>query len=170
MSDPYLGEIRMFAGNYAPLDWALCNGQLLNISQYSALFSLIGTYYGGDGTTTFALPDLRGRVPVGQGQGPGLTNRTMGQMDGAETVTLTVSNLPTHSHAVMVNNSAGTLSSPSDAVWASNVSQYSTASPDGQMSSAAITSSGSSTAHENMMPSFCINFVICLNGIFPSQG
>ncbi|MEN9798594.1 MAG: hypothetical protein RL653_2290, partial [Pseudomonadota bacterium] len=105
--DPFLGEIKLFAGNFAPTGWAFCHGQLLPIAQNSALFSLLGTTYGGNGQTTFALPDLRGRIPVGFGQGPGLTNRNLGDMSGVESVTLQVSNLPQHAHPFAVSASTG---------------------------------------------------------------
>jgi microcystin-dependent protein len=170
MADPYLGEIRMFAGNYAPQFWEFCNGQLLAIAQYDALFALIGTTYGGDGVNNFALPDLRGRIPVDQGQGPGLSKRIMGQMGGAEKVALTVDQLPVHSHAVMITTAVGTLTSPAGAFWATNINQYSSTPPDSLMSAAAIAPMGNNFPHENMMPYLCINFIICIeNGYWPDR-
>ncbi len=170
MADPYLGEIRMFAGYYPPEYWEFCNGQLLPIAQYDALFSLIGTTYGGDGVNTFALPDLRGRTPVNQGQGTGLSNRLMGQMGGMEKVELSVSHLPSHTHPVEISTAAGTLASPADAFWAANVNQYSSSVSNGLMNSGAITSTGESQGHDNMMPYLCISYIICVqNGIFPNR-
>src|SRR5215213_5859350 len=112
MADPYIGEIRMFAGNFAPRGWALCNGQLLSISQNTALFSLLGTMYGGNGQTTFALPDLRGRVPLHFGQGPGLSNYVEGEVGGTETVTLTTGEMPSHNHGANGNQAPGNSPSP----------------------------------------------------------
>ncbi len=167
--DQYIGEIRMFAGNYAPAGWAFCDGQLLSIAQNNVLFSLIGTTYGGDGINTFALPDLRGRIPVNQGQGLGLSNRRMGEMAGTETVTLTVEQLPAHSHPQAISTAAGTLESPVNAFWAANVSQYSTSPPNGQMNPEAITAVGNNQAHNNMMPYLCISFIIALEGFYPDR-
>ncbi|WP_274653902.1 phage tail protein [Paenibacillus humicola] len=170
MSEPYLGEIRLFAGTYAPVGWEFCNGQLLSISQNDALFSLLGTTYGGDGQTTFGLPDLRGRVPLGQGKNPTGSSYAMGQLAGTETVTLTVNNLPGHTHAVMANNTSGTTGDPSNAFWAQSTStQYATAAPDAQMSAQSIASSGGSQPHDNMMPTLAVSYIIALNGIYPSQ-
>lgn len=167
--DQYIGEIRMFAGNYAPQGWAFCDGQLLSIAQYDALFSLIGTTYGGDGINNFALPDLRGRIPVNRGQGPGLSNCYLGAMAGTETVTLTVEQLPAHSHPVAISTTAGTLESPANAFWAANINQYSTSPPNGQMNPEAITAVGNNRAHENMMPYLCISFIIALEGFYPDR-
>ena len=112
MSEPFLGEIKMFGGNFAPRGYALCNGQLLAIQQNTALFALLGTTYGGNGQTTFALPDLRGRVPMSSGQGPGLTSRTLGEMSGSENVTLLSNQMPAHNHSVITNSGNGDVSSP----------------------------------------------------------
>jgi microcystin-dependent protein len=170
MSEPFIGEIRMFGGNFAPNGWALCEGQLLAISENEALFALIGTTYGGDGQQTFALPDLRGRVPIHQGQGLGLSNRTIGERLGAETVTLTANQLPAHAHPIAATGVA-TLSSP-------NGTRYGNTGPHGtyvntatnaQFSAQASASAGGSQPHENMMPFQCVNFIIALFGIFPSQ-
>lgn len=163
MSQPYVGEIRMFAGNFAPAGWMFCEGQLLPISEYETLFNLIGTTYGGDGQQTFALPDLRGRLPLHQG--PGFVIGTNG---GAETVTVTVSQIPAHSHAALAQSSGGSSSSPAGAVWAaSNVNQYSTSNSSATMSGTT-TASGSSLAHSNFMPYLCVDFIISLFGVFPS--
>lgn len=181
MSDPYLGEIRMFGGNFAPANWALCNGQLLSISQYSALFSLIGTTYGGNGTSNFALPNLQGRIPVGQGQGPGLSNYTIGQMAGSEAVTLTSETMPAHTHilcATLTNVSSPSINAsvvpgkPTDG----NNPHFYTIPASGKPAPvikafppSACTNAGGGQPHDNMMPSLCVNFIISLSGIFPSR-
>ena len=170
--EPYLGEISMFAGNFAPRGWALCNGQLLSISQHSALFSLLGTFYGGDGRTTFALPDLRGRVPLGSGLGPGLPNFQTGQRGGAATTTLSGANLPSHTHAVTVAGAStpGDTASPESAVWASDPGAYGR-SADVQMASDAVqvTPTGGSQPVDNLQPYLAINFIIATTGVFPSR-
>ena len=169
MKDPYLGEIRMFAGNYAPEGWAFCNGQTLPISQYEALFSLIGTTYGGDGQTTFALPDLRGRLPIHAGTEPvsGIAYK-LGQYGGEEKVTLTKAQLPAHTHTVKASNLPGDLARPDNAFWAgSSVKQYSTNPPDGEMNTAAISDSGGTDPHDNVMPYATVSFIIALEGIYP---
>lgn len=172
MSNPYLGEIRIFAGNFAPLGWAFCNGQLLSIAQNDALFALIGTTYGGDGQQTFALPNLQSRVPVHQGQGPGLSPRTIGQMAGEESVTLTVPQMPAHSHAAQADANAGTLTSPAGNVWAgANASQFAPpASANTTLAPGALGNTGGSQPHDNMAPFLTVNFIISLVGIFPTQG
>lgn len=169
---PYIGQIMAFGGNFAPLGWALCNGSLLPISQYEALFSLIGTTYGGDGQTTFALPDLRSRALLHQGQGPGLSNYVLGQSGGAEAITLTTGQLPPHSHPVLGNSGAGTSANPSDAVWAGSPANIYTAgaAANAAMSATAISASGGGQPHDNMLPFETLNFCIALEGIYPSQG
>lgn len=174
MSNPYVGEIRMFGGNFAPAGWAFCNGQLLPVSEHDALFSLIGTTYGGDGRTTFALPDLRGRVPVHQGAGPGLSPYRMGQAYGTEEVTLTTPQTPAHSHALGAHAGPGTTTAPAGAVPAgtSAGALYTAGGPSGgaSMGAEAISPSpGSSRPHENVMPFQCVSFIISLFGIYPSQ-
>lgn len=165
MSQPYVGEIRMFAGNFAPVGWALCQGQLLAISENPTLFQLIGTTYGGDGQNTFALPDLQSRVPVHVGPGFAL-----GQAAGAETVTLTTSQIPAHSHVAQCFNAAGNSASPANSVWAlSATNLYSTAAPSLTMAIQAVGSAGGSQPHDNMIPFLVINFIISLFGVFPSQ-
>jgi microcystin-dependent protein len=165
MSQPFIGEIRMFAGNFAPVGWAFCNGALIPIDQNDALFQLIGTTYGGDGQTTFALPDLQSRVPVHAGPGFAL-----GQTGGAETVTLTVSQIPAHNHVPQASSTAGIQSSPSNGVWAqSTLGQFSSAAPSVTMAPAALGSSGGSQPHDNMIPFLAVNFILSLFGIFPSQ-
>ena len=167
--DPYLGEIRCFGFNFAPKGWLLCNGQLLSIQQNTALFSLLGTMYGGDGRTTFGLPDLRGRVALGFGQGPGLSNRTQGEAAGAEVVTLTAPTLPPHGHTVAASATA-TTKNPSGAlpsVTAAGASYGTTA--DLAMSAAMIGGGGSAQPHDNMQPYVVLNWCIAAAGIFPPR-
>ncbi|MGB1242179.1 MAG: phage tail protein [Chitinophagales bacterium] len=170
MSEPYVGEIRMVGFNFAPRGWAFCDGQLLAVSQNDALFSLLGTIYGGDGRTTFGLPDLRGRIPIHQGTGPGLTNRRLGSKGGAETETLIVNQLPSHSHTVRANSNSGTKDTPSGnflAAFATNDNEYSTYT-DGTMKPNII-NTGGSQSHTNLMPTLCIHFCIATTGIYPSR-
>lgn len=171
MSTPYIGEIRMFGGNFAPQGWAFCDGQLLAISENDALFSLIGTTYGGDGETTFGLPDLRGRLPVHQGTGPDGTSYTTGQVAGVETVTLTSQQIPAHRHPLVVDGDLGNQSSAKDHVLArsNTVDAYVNRPPDLQLSAQAVSSTGGNQPHENVQPYLCISFIISLFGIFPSQ-
>lgn len=164
MSEPYVGEIRMFAGNFAPQGWAICNGQLLPIAGNETLFMLLGTTYGGDGENTFALPDLRGRIPVGSGSG-----YTLGQMDGTETVTLTTGQMPAHTHTAHSNSANGTVEQPANAFWAgSGIRPYGSGAPSIAMG-AAITSAGGSLPHDNMMPFLTITFIIAMTGLYPTQ-
>lgn len=170
MSEPFIGEIRMFGGNFAPQGWALCDGQLLAISDNDALFALIGTTYGGDGETTFALPDLRGRLPVHMGQGSGLSNYVQGQTGGTETVTLTTSQLPLHTHPLSGSNTQATTRSPANTGLNTAEAQvYSRTLDAGNLSGDSIGPAGGSQPHENVMPFMCINFIIALFGIFPSR-
>jgi len=165
MSQPFIGEIRMFPGNFAPAGWAFCNGALMDISQNDALFALIGTTYGGDGQTTFALPDLRSRIPIHQG--PGFV---LAQNGGAETVTLTGSQLPAHTHVPQAVIPSGSQAGPGGAAWAqSALDQFSTNAPTTAMAPGALSLAGSSQPHDNMMPFLTINFILSLFGIFPSQ-
>lgn len=169
MSEPYIGEIRMFAGNYAPVGWEFCHGQLLPIAEYDTLFMLIGITYGGDGQTTFGLPDLRGRIPVHMGQNPQTgTIFTPGQKAGTETVTLTLAQLPNHTHTVTASTIANT-NSPANAVWASGAMQFANTAPNGTMNPVTVSSVGGNNDHENRMPYLPINFIISLYGIYPSQ-
>jgi microcystin-dependent protein len=176
MSDPFIGEIIMFGGNFAPRGWAFCNGQLLPIAQNTALFSILGTTYGGDGKTTFALPDLRGRVAISPGQGPGLSNYQLGQAGGTESVTLTTAQIPAHNHLLAANSSAGDQSSPlgnfpaavNDPGAGSQSNGYS-ATSNGTMAGTASTPAGGSQPHTNIEPFLCVNFIIALEGIFPSR-
>jgi len=173
---PLLGEIALFAGNFAPTGWALCNGQLLPISQNQALFAILGTTYGGDGKSNFALPDLQGRVPIHFGQGPGLSPYVLGEMGGSEQVTLTSTQMPAHSHAANCLSTAGDAQqqrSPKGAIWAAEsqgvTTLYDLNAPDSTMAPQAIGTSGSSQPHTNVQPFTCINFIIALAGVFPTR-
>jgi len=170
--DPFIGQIIMFAGNFAPRGWALCDGQLLSISQNSALFSILGTTYGGNGQTTFGLPDLRGRVALHPGQGPGLSNYTLGQQSGVENVTLTTNQMPIHGHTVAPGSSTDTpnANSPANAVPAANDQQqlYSTEA-NASMRPTNSGNAGGSQPHDNLQPLLCVNFIIALEGIYPSR-
>jgi microcystin-dependent protein len=171
MSEPYVGEIRMFAGNFAPRGWAFCDGQLLAISQNDALFSLLGTIYGGDGRTTFGLPDMRGRIPIHRGDGPGLSPRRIGSKGGVENVTLTVNQLANHGHGLVANTEEAIRPNPQGGVLAQGVgaSFYSTDAPNVSLAASAISETGGSRSHTNMMPSLCVSFIIALIGIYPSR-
>ncbi len=175
MTDPFLAEIRIFAGNFAPRGWALCNGQLMPISQNTALFSLLGTTYGGDGRVTFALPNLQQQVPIQQGQGPGLSQRFLGEAGGTPSVTLIPSEMPTHSHTPQVGSTPGNSTSPAGAVWAQAAFGrqrepiYSTQSPDTAMNSQALAPVGGGGPHNNMPPFLSLTFIIALQGIFPQR-
>jgi microcystin-dependent protein len=169
MGEPFIGEIRIFAGNFAPLGWAFCDGQLLPIATYEALFALIGTTYGGDGQTTFALPDLRGRGPIHQGTGPGLTPRTMGETLGQEAVTLTTAQAPVHSHPWATAPNGGTSKLPSGYLAPSTSLAYAAAGgPTTALASTTIAAAGGAQPHENMAPFLTLSFIIALEGIFPS--
>ena len=175
MTDQFVGEIRIFAGNFAPTGWALCNGQLLPISQNTALFSLLGTMYGGDGKSTFGLPNLQGAAPLMAGQGNGLSNRVQGEIGGEATVTLTAAEMPAHSHPINGGNSAGTNAAPTNNDWgAASVTRgqklYSqNAGTDRSMSPLAFGASGSSQPHNNLPPYLTLTFIIALQGIFPPR-
>ncbi|HSF92036.1 MAG TPA: tail fiber protein [Paracoccaceae bacterium] len=167
--EPFIAQIMLFGGNFAPRGWAFCDGQLLPISSYSALFSLIGTQFGGDGRTTFALPDLRGRVPMHAGTGPGLTPRQVGQRFGEEQVTLNATQIPSHSHTLKVSNATGdSARTPNAAIGTSSIFAADvTAMTD--LNAASIGAMGGSRAHDNMQPTLCINYIIALEGIFPPR-
>jgi microcystin-dependent protein len=168
MSDQFIGEIRMFGGNFAPMDWAFCDGQTLQISQNDVLYSLIGTTYGGDGTTTFALPDLRGRLPMHRGNG-----HVIGEKLGAETVAVTESQMPSHTHPVMANSAVGVKENPQDLVWAAGddatSSRYATGVPNQAMNATQVGFAGAGMAHDNMMPYLTVSFIIAISGIFPTR-
>lgn len=182
MAEPFIAQIMMFGGNFAPRGWALCNGQILPIAQNTALFSLLGTTYGGNGQTTFALPDLRSRVPLHPGQGPGLSPYSLGQSGGTETVTLLQTQMPAHQHPFAVPTSSATANSPSPAnnllttgvvTVAGNdidvVGYRSGVQADGAMQPGVTGIAGGSQPHENIQPYLCVNFIIALEGIFPSR-
>lgn len=166
MAQPYVGEIRMFAGNFAPAGWMFCEGQLLPISEYETLFNLIGTTYGGDGQSTFALPDLRGRIPLHFGNG-----FTLAETGGAEEITLTVSQIPAHSHPMLASTNNASVATAANNVLAQTPSYtpYIQAVPNSPLSPASIGSTGGSQPHANFQPYLCVDFIISLFGIFPSQ-
>lgn len=167
MSEAFLGEIRMFGGTFAPVGWLMCDGQLLPIAQYDALYSLLGTTYGGDGQNTFALPDLRGRMPLHQGP----RNR-MGESGGAESVTLLPAQLPAHSHGVSAASAVGTQDSPANGIWANSGAELNLFNPgpvNTAFAPAAITATGGSMPHDNMMPFLALSFIIATEGIYPSN-
>jgi microcystin-dependent protein len=165
MTEPFLGEIRIFSMGFTPRGWALCNGQLLPINQNQALFSILGTTYGGDGRTTFALPNLMGRVPLHTGSG-----LTLGELAGEEAHTLTIAEMPSHMHTAVGGNVAADQSNPTGSVWANAPQNSYSTSPDGSvMNPGAIGLTGASQPHENMSPFLVLNFCIALNGIFPSR-
>jgi microcystin-dependent protein len=166
MAEPFLGSIVLFAGNFAPSGWAMCNGQILPISQNSALFSILGTTYGGNGQTTFALPDFRSRVPVGFGQGVGLSSYSEGQTGGVESITLTSNQIPVHQHLQPASNGDEGTNRPNNAVPARG-GVYATASDGSAL--APTSNAGGGQAHENRQPFLAMNYIIALEGIFPSR-
>jgi microcystin-dependent protein len=177
--DDYLAEIRLFAGNFAPLNWAFCNGATLAIAEYDTLFALIGTTYGGDGVTTFKLPDLQGRVPVGTGQGLGLAPIVLGETGGAETVTMTINQMPQHTHVISGSASIpaysglGDSGSPTDTVLAGLDAAYSTIAADTTLkpesTSISVSTAGASNPFSIVQPYLSTNYIICVRGIFPSR-
>ena len=173
MSEPFIAEIRIFAGNFAPRNWAFCNGQLLPIAQNTALFSLVGTTYGGDGRTTFGLPNLQGRAPMHPGNGPGLTSRRLGETGGAATHTLTVQEMPAHSHAMKCINEAADTEDPAGSMLAKSLPlkdrQFGPASNTASMHSGTIGKVGGGQPHNNLPPYLAINFIIALVGLYPSR-
>ncbi len=179
MSQGFIGEIRLFAGNFAPKSWAQCNGQLLPINQNQALFSILGTFYGGDGVSTFALPDLRSKLPIGTGSGGGLTPRTIGQTGGVETVSLAVSQLPQHSHVLtpVCNNATADATDPTGAfpgypdpnVGGSMPLYASAATGNTHMSAGTSANTGGNQPHSNLQPALAVTFIICTQGYFPSR-
>jgi microcystin-dependent protein len=172
MTQPYVGEIRMFGGSFAPDGWDFCNGQLIPISENDTLFNLIGTTYGGDGQETFALPDLRGRIPIHAGQGPSISqNYQLGQNGGAEAVVLTTQQIPVHNHALLASTDPANTPNPGGNVLSAPVTAtpFFQAAPNIPMNSGILAPQGGSQPHDNMMPFLCISFIISKFGIFPSQ-
>ena len=180
MSDQAVGEIRIFAGNYAPEGWALCNGQTLSIQNYEVLYSLLGTTYGGDGVSNFGLPDLRSRIPLGVGKSGAGTTYALGVKGGTESVSLSLAQIPAHTHTLMANSSASTTASPGNNCLAVSVNSSGGTNADAHyvaasatvvetllLSSNAISFAGSNASHANIMPSSCVNFIIALQGIYP---
>lgn len=180
MSDQFLAEVRMFSMNFAPVQWAQCNGQVMAISQNTALFSLIGTFYGGNGTSNFGLPDLEGNVAICAGSGPGLSPYDIGQFGGSQFVTLLDSENPSHNHLVQTTNTGGSSNNPNNLLYGKTglvsggsttaIKTYATAAPSVTLNPVAIGFAGGHQPHNNMMPSLVINFCIALQGIFPARG
>jgi microcystin-dependent protein len=176
MSQPFLGEIKMFGGNFAPRNYALCNGQVMSIAQNTALFSILGTTYGGNGVQTFALPNMQGRVPMHWGSGAGLSTYVVGESGGTENVTLLQTQMPSHTHLVNATTAAGIASSPASALLASpsdsqggQVTEYATGNPNTTLAPTSIAATGGSQPHANIQPFLCVSFIIALQGIFPSR-
>lgn len=178
MATPFLGEIKLFGGNFEIIGWAFCNGQLLSIAQNDALYQLLGTTYGGDGVTTFGLPNLQSRVALHQGQGSGLTNRTIGEVGGVESVTLVTANLPSHTHQAIATTVPGTATAPANALPATPslagteflyLSGAAGGTTDAPPAPTSVSASGGNQPHDNIMPILALNYLIALEGIFPSQ-
>jgi microcystin-dependent protein len=171
MASPYIGEIRMFGGKFAPAGWSFCDGQLIPISENDALFTLIGTTYGGDGQETFALPNLQSRVPVHAGTGPSGVTYQLGELDGVESVTLTMNQIPAHSHAVLATKDVGSTPQPQNNLVAQNASVqvYRAQAGNAAMNAQAVSNIGGSQPHSNIQPFLCVNFIISLFGVFPTQ-
>ena len=173
MSEPFLAEIRIFAGNFAPRSWAFCDGQLLQVAQNTALFSLVGTTYGGDGRTTFGLPNLQERAPMHPGWGPGLTPRTLGQKGGKSSVTLTEAQIPSHNHILQGSADPADSADPANAVPGSSAplkdQQYTNQTQPAAMHRSALGKTGGSQAHNNLPPFLMVNFIIALAGLYPSM-
>jgi microcystin-dependent protein len=177
MAEPFIGEIRMFGGNFAPRGWAFCNGQILSIAQYTALFSILGTTYGGNGTSTFALPNMQSRVPLHWGQGPGLSLYDIGEMTGSENVTILITEMPAHTHTAGASNAAAAQPAPDGNVWAIPVDStgapgagFNPPPPNAVLAPGAIGPTGGSQPHTNIQPLLAVTFIIALEGIFPSRG
>ena len=180
MSSPFVAEIRIFPYNFAPTGWAFCAGQLMPISQNTALFSLLGTTYGGDGKSTFALPNLQGSAPMQQGQGPGLSDRILGETGGSQDVTLITSEMPAHTHVINADTGFASTPDPNQAIYmranfddgmghTGGVQVYSNVAPNTLMNPLSLAIAGSSFPHNNMMPSLGVNFCIALQGVFPAR-
>jgi microcystin-dependent protein len=172
MSEPFIAEIRIFAGNFAPRGWAFCNGQLLPISQNTALFSLIGTTYGGDGRTTTALPDLQGRAPMHPGRGPGLTSRRLGERGGVETVTLTEAQMASHAHGARASTDTASINEPNNDILARPLGRGSNIykASGTQVPFRQLTDTGGGQSHNNLQPFLTLNYIIALVGLYPSRG
>jgi microcystin-dependent protein len=170
MSEPFTAEIRIFAGNFAPRGWAFCNGQLLPISQNTALFSLIGTTYGGDGRTTTGLPNLQGRAPMHPGRGPGLTPRRLGQSGGTYDVTLTEAQMPSHTHTLRASTEDGRSATPQNMYLATGTTMYTSESPNTTLRGDSLPPAGGGQAHNNTQPFLVLSFIIALVGVYPSRG
>jgi microcystin-dependent protein len=168
---PFIAEIIMFGGNFAPRGWSLCDGQLLPISQWSALFSILGTTYGGDGRTTFALPDMRSRVPIHPGRGPGLSDYRLGQKGGAETVTLTTNQIPSHNHTMGISEEDGSTNEANGNLLANATAgfMYHGGNADGTLKANSILNTGGGQSHTNIQPFLCVNFIIAMQGVYPSR-
>jgi microcystin-dependent protein len=167
----FLGQVKLFAGNFAPQGWHDCDGSLLPISENTALFALIGTTYGGDGQTTFALPDLRGRAAIGVGQGPGLSSYVLGETGGQENVTLTVNQLPSHAHTLQATSALGSSASPATLAPSASpdgIGAYAS-TPNATMNASTLEGAGGGQPHENMKPFLAVRYIICVSGIFPSR-
>jgi microcystin-dependent protein len=170
MGSPFVGEIRLFAGNFAPVNWSFCDGSLIPISENEVLFTLLGTTYGGDGVNTFALPDLRGRVPIHQGNLPGGSVYVIGQQGGVESVTLLSQQIPAHTHQVFANSGVGNQSSGQNGFWAqSTLNEFAAPPNSASLAPVAVGNAGGSQPHDNMIPFLTISYIISMFGIFPSQ-
>jgi microcystin-dependent protein len=170
--ESFLASLLIFAGNFAPRGWAFCNGQIMSIAQNTAVFALVGTTYGGDGVTTFALPDLRGRVPIHFGQGPGLSNYDLGQVAGSETTTLLISNLPAHNHGLHATSETGSTSAPVGAYLGNTGAldkEYNTSGTVVSMNANSIALTGGSQPFQILQPYLALNYIFCMEGIFPSR-
>mgnify|MGYP000950065622 FL=1 len=170
--DHFIGEVKLFGGNFLPQGWAFCNGQLLPIAQYQGLFALIGTAYGGDGKTTFGLPNLQARVPVGVGQGPNLSNRTRGQSGGQVTVTLTTEQLPQHSHVAASSEAKGNQKSPAGRGWsatADGANAYASGTANTTLKADALAATGEGKPHNNLPPYLCVSYIIAIEGYTPER-
>jgi microcystin-dependent protein len=169
VAQPFIGEIRIFAGSFAPVGWEFCDGQPVPISENEALFQLIGTTYGGDGESTFNLPNLQSRIPIHQGQGGGLTNRVLGELAGVESVTLSSTQMPSHNHALLASQNVGADANPQNQLLAAgtNVQFFRAIAPNAPMANTIISPAGGSQPHENLMPYLCVNYIISMFGLFP---